>query len=177
MKPEEGKIMVKFRTPLRCNCNCVYCGLYNGISEEESRRSFDDVIGMLKFLDKRHVSGIKIIGGEPLLEFERLLSLIKACDRKGISFILTTNAVGMDSSKVEKLVNAGLKDIAISLDSPDRATHNRIRRNGKAFDSAVSAIHHISSRYPSVHVQVNTCLLYTSPSPRDLSTSRMPSSA
>ena len=27
------------------------------------------------------------------------------------------------------------------------------------------------------HVSVNTCLLYTSPSPRDLSTSRMPSSA
>ena len=27
------------------------------------------------------------------------------------------------------------------------------------------------------HVQVEDCLLYTSPSPRDLSTSRMPSSA
>ena len=30
---------------------------------------------------------------------------------------------------------------------------------------------------PDVKVQLNTCLLYTSPSPRDLSTSRMPSSA
>ena len=30
---------------------------------------------------------------------------------------------------------------------------------------------------PSVRVMVLTCLLYTSPSPRDLSTSRMPSSA
>ena len=28
-----------------------------------------------------------------------------------------------------------------------------------------------------VHRQIYTCLLYTSPSPRDLSTSRMPSSA
>ena len=29
----------------------------------------------------------------------------------------------------------------------------------------------------STLVNINTCLLYTSPSPRDLSTSRMPSSA
>ena len=32
-------------------------------------------------------------------------------------------------------------------------------------------------RLPAQNVPVNTCLLYTSPSPRDLSTSRMPSSA
>ena len=31
--------------------------------------------------------------------------------------------------------------------------------------------------YTSPHLQSYTCLLYTSPSPRDLSTSRMPSSA
>ena len=30
---------------------------------------------------------------------------------------------------------------------------------------------------PKTKVHINICLLYTSPSPRDLSTSRMPSSA
>ena len=30
---------------------------------------------------------------------------------------------------------------------------------------------------PRLHLAIHTCLLYTSPSPRDLSTSRMPSSA
>ena len=32
-------------------------------------------------------------------------------------------------------------------------------------------------RYENQHAEIYTCLLYTSPSPRDLSTSRMPSSA
>ena len=32
-------------------------------------------------------------------------------------------------------------------------------------------------KYDSVHGRFGNCLLYTSPSPRDLSTSRMPSSA
>ena len=33
------------------------------------------------------------------------------------------------------------------------------------------------SKHQKVNLIINSCLLYTSPSPRDLSTSRMPSSA
>ena len=36
---------------------------------------------------------------------------------------------------------------------------------------------HITNNYEELPVIVMTCLLYTSPSPRDVSTSRMPSSA
>ena len=35
----------------------------------------------------------------------------------------------------------------------------------------------VRDQLPNLRLQVNACLLYTSPSPRDLSTSRMPSSA
>ena len=38
-------------------------------------------------------------------------------------------------------------------------------------------IHNIDSRQIYKSMDIGTCLLYTSPSPRDLSTSRMPSSA
>ena len=40
--------------------------------------------------------------------------------------------------------------------------------------SVVCALFGLSAKHPT---QLNACLLYTSPSPRDLSTSRMPSSA
>ena len=43
-------------------------------------------------------------------------------------------------------------------------------------DSAALAIY-LNRLYPNLDVEYYTCLLYTSPSPRDLSTSRMPSSA
>ena len=36
---------------------------------------------------------------------------------------------------------------------------------------------HITKKYPHLKVWVNDCLLYTSPSPRDRTRSRMPSSA
>ena len=43
--------------------------------------------------------------------------------------------------------------------------------------AAWAAAHFLASRYFREHQQPLVCLLYTSPSPRDLSTSRMPSSA
>ena len=46
------------------------------------------------------------------------------------------------------------------------------------FDSHTSSLEEVSRKIFSAHFgQLSICLLYTSPSPRDLSTSRMPSSA
>ena len=67
-------------------------------------------------------------------------------------------------------------------------THNRIIVLGNGGSNSVAS--HISQDYmkfhnkkvsilsdPSMITMLTNCLLYTSPSPRDLSTSRMPSSA
>ena len=40
-----------------------------------------------------------------------------------------------------------------------------------------SVINEMTNVYTNMNANVHSCLLYTSPSPRDLSTSRMPSSA
>ena len=45
------------------------------------------------------------------------------------------------------------------------------------FGIAVLALSWRMDRLEAQHINPYTCLLYTSPSPRDLSTSRMPSSA
>ena len=60
------------------------------------------------------------------------------------------------------LLNAGDKILGMSLSEGGHLTHGTsVNFSGKLFDAA----------------QYGVCLLYTSPSPRDLSTSRMPSSA
>ena len=55
--------------------------------------------------------------------------------------------------------------------------HDRVRYQGEAV-ALVAADHPETARRAAALVEVDyDCLLYTSPSPRDLSTSRMPSSA
>ena len=44
-------------------------------------------------------------------------------------------------------------------------------------NKAIEALQSISKKYPSINFENLGCLLYTSPSPRDNTTSRMPSSA
>ena len=67
----------------------------------------------------------------------------------------------------------------------DRITHYIIKRKGKQMRpmfvflcaKLFNNINDSTYRAASLIELLHTCLLYTSPSPRDLSTSRMPSSA
>ena len=56
--------------------------------------------------------------------------------------------------------------VELIMSSPDPSTHKRIGRSVRNFDSTVWD-----------REKQNACLLYTSPSPRDATLSRMPSSA
>ena len=73
-------------------------------------------------------------------------------------------------------------DRVVSGNSDDAFTAGRIEMNlreSKNFGLFTKNQHlaYIGSRFRSVLQMPSCCLLYTSPSPRDLSTSRMPSSA
>ena len=57
---------------------------------------------------------------------------------------------------------------------PNQILGARRRRQKKKNLTATSSVHHARKMFSQ---QSKSCLLYTSPSPRDLSTSRMPSSA
>ena len=54
---------------------------------------------------------------------------------------------------------------------------NALANVGQAKHFAMEALEVFWRKSPEMANRIQTCLLYTSPSPRDLSTSRMPSSA
>ena len=70
-----------------------------------------------------------------------------------------------NGGKVGKVENWGLKTLSY-----------RIKKNRKAYYTLVN-IDAPAAAVVEMERQMRFCLLYTSPSPRDLSTSRMPSSA
>ena len=69
--------------------------------------------------------------------------------------------VSRNINQIERL-NQGIAGNNIAAESPLTGSF-----------SSVTGIDHVGA----IHERVLSCLLYTSPSPRDLSTSRMPSSA
>ena len=107
--------------------------------------------------------------------------------------IIGTSNKDLNEAMIQVLQNKGLKQamVVTSKDGIDElsitdVTHVHELRNNQITTYDIDPREFGLSIYPLKDIQVNTseeaylygvCLLYTSPSPRDLSTSRMPSSA
>ena len=105
------------------------------------------------------------VGGEHLNN----LGIRSIYDLKDITYLGFTSVllnIFKIKKKISKTVDEILKfdpDILLSVDSPDFTL--RVADRVKKLNNKITTVHYVA------------CLLYTSPSPRDLSTSRMPSSA
>ena len=76
-----------------------------------------------------------------------------------------------------KLKNSSGRDVfSVSMES---GIVNQIEHLGRSFAASDTVNYNLGRRFDLVYTKspLKACLLYTSPSPRDLSTSRMPSSA
>ena len=100
-----------------------------------------------------------------------------AVGRKGtLEKTITTKAA---AELAARLRNSGRYTVIITRTRDNYVDHDdrlRIARTGQA-DLFISIHADSTSNKHARGASVYTCLLYTSPSPRDLSTSRMPSSA
>ena len=85
--------------------------------------------------------------------------------------------MGVDASITETLRNGGnLEDS--KLQTLKETTLSIIRNRGRISEQELSSFYAAGySEQQVLEIILGVCLLYTSPSPRDLSTSRMPSSA
>ena len=112
----------------RCNFRCQYCMPEKPFSwvPKENLLSYEDLFKFIKVSNDEGITKVRITGGEPLLR-EGLDQFIKMIyDYKNdLDLALTTN--GFLLPKVaQKLKDAGLKRINISLDSMTAATAAKI---------------------------------------------------
>ena len=138
--------IVTFEITHRCNLRCRTCwlwgtsGKYSG--DEESQRikemSPEEVT---RFIDS--VSSFRpyflITGGEPLLH-PNIGEVIQHASSRGLIVGLITNGMSAAVETITKVVDAGLSFMTISVDSPDKDTHNLIRNNKNSFDNCLNTL-------------------------------------
>ena len=135
----------------RCNLRCTYCMPEEGIKyvAKKALLSYEELERLLEILGGMGIRKVRITGGEPFVRKDMPLFMERITKIKGIEQLhLTTNGT-IGDNLAPFLKKIGVKSVNLSLDSLD----------------------------PQRFFEITSCLLYTSPSPRDLSTSRMPSSA
>ena len=131
----------------RCNYRCIYCRpeeQFEFIPHEEILR-YEEIVEIIEEAVNLGITKVRITGGEPLARKGVVGFIKKLREIKKLEDIsLTTNGFFL-SEYAEKLKDAGLNRVNISLDSLQEEKYKRITRGGslekalKGIDSALKA--------------------------------------
>lgn len=130
----------------RCNFRCTYCmpseifGPDYPFLRKKDWLTFDEIERVVKAFVQLGVSRIRLTGGEPLLRpgLQDLISRIRGIE--GVQDLaLTTNGTRL-LDMAEKLLQAGLARITVSLDSLDPAVMEKISGTKASVEKIVCGI-------------------------------------
>ena len=148
-------LYVKIKVNYGCNLKCEMCNHWRETREAPvSMERFKAIISELADLgtQKLHISG-----GEPMLR-PQIPDLVKHAAGLGIRVTMTTNGTLVDKVKAKRLVEAGLRGVNISIDSPLRKMHEKIRGVEGSFKQTTRAVA-LFNRYAhkgKITVRINT---------------------
>jgi MoaA/NifB/PqqE/SkfB family radical SAM enzyme len=132
----------------RCNLDCGYCNEYDDVSKpvplEEMERRLDTLAGM-------GTSVITISGGEPLMHPD-LDEIIRHIRKRGMIAGLITNGFFLNKERIERLNDAGLEHLQISIDNaaPDEMS----KKSLKTLDGRLEML----SEWAEFQVNINSVL-------------------
>jgi radical SAM protein with 4Fe4S-binding SPASM domain len=111
-----------------CNMKCKYCSVrkIHNQSEQLTTASIKKIID--KLVDWG-VFQIGLTGGEPTIRKD-IVELVKYTSDKEVACNLTTNGWDVPESLIDKLIEAGLTQVQLSLDSHIKEEHERYRGKG-----------------------------------------------
>jgi MoaA/NifB/PqqE/SkfB family radical SAM enzyme len=113
-------ILVHIIPNRRCNLACTYCNEFDDFSKPVP---LDEMKSRLDILAGMGTSVITISGGEPLMHPE-IDQIIQHIRRRGMIAGMITNGFLLDPKTIEKLNEAGLEHLQISIDNavPDEVS-------------------------------------------------------
>ncbi len=144
---------------LRCNLSCRHCGSDCRVDPGVEDMPLAD---FLKVLDEEvtpHVIPEEVLiifsGGEVLVRPD-LEEAGREVSKRGYPWGMVTNGLALTEEKLDRLVDAGLRCVSVSLDGFERE-HNYIRGNPRSYDKALDAVRMVA-RHPNLSYDVITCV-------------------
>src|SRR5512134_3544916 len=130
-------LYVKIKVNYGCNLKCEMCKHWRETREPPiSMERFKEVVIELGELGCKK---IHFSGGEPMLR-PQLPELVEHATQLGMRVTMTTNGTLIDKVKAKRLVEAGLRGVNISIDSPLRKMHEKIRGVEGSFKQTAKAV-------------------------------------
>ena len=135
-----------------CNLRCIHCRATatelmspTDLPTEKAKAIIDQIAAFASPI-------LVLSGGEPLYRKD-IFELAGYATSKELRVALATNGTLVDRNIAQKIVNAGVKRVSISLDGADAKTHDSFRGIPGAFDNAVQGLKNL--RALGMGVQIN----------------------
>jgi MoaA/NifB/PqqE/SkfB family radical SAM enzyme len=122
-----------------CQADCAHCSAARHRNGDRPELSTEELKSLIRQTEALGVINIVFTGGEPLLRRD-IYELISWVNKDEAMVMLFTNGLLLNEGNARRLKEAGLFSLNVSLDSPDPATHNRLRRVERCWERAVAGI-------------------------------------
>ena len=133
--------VVAWNLTRRCNLACAHCYISAGswhaaageVDTTTCTRILDELLGV-------NPSPVLILsGGEPLLRTD-LETLAERAARAGATVVVGTNGTRLTDARIGSLTSAGVKGVAVSIDSLDERYHDRFRHGEGSLGETLAAV-------------------------------------
>lgn len=148
-QPSEGYVphVVAWNLTKRCNLECAHCYISAGswhlaseeLSTDECFRVLDEI------LDVNPRPMLILTGGEPLVR-DDLEAIAERASSRGATVVVGTNGTGLTGERIDSLMAAGVKGVAVSIDSLRSEYHDRFRHGGGALADTMAAVARCADR-------------------------------
>ena len=133
--------VVAWNLTQRCNLACAHCyiaaGPWHGaggeLSTEECRRIAEEILAI------NPAPLFVLSGGEPLLR-DDLEEIAAHASRRGATVVVGTNGTRLTEERIASLMAAGVRGVALSVDSLDERYHDRFRHGDGALADTLAAV-------------------------------------
>ncbi len=145
LMPFPSPLAMTFAITYDCQCKCVHCSAGKHLRKNQKYLSTEEAKKLIDEAQKLGVTIIAFTGGEPLLR-EDLFELISYVDDKKAMPVMFTNGEFLTEENVEKLADAGLYSVFLSIDSPNPEEHDSLRGKSGLFEVAIEGLMRAKSK-------------------------------
>lgn len=124
-----------------CNLSCSYC--YNRERDRKITMSEDDVHLIFSQLASNGIMRVHLAGGEPFISKEGITDYVNTAKTYGIGCSVNCNGTFLDKEICEKVFDAGIKTLTISVDGYNESENDFFRGKGnfvRAMNGTIIAV-------------------------------------
>ena len=138
-----------------CNLRCIHCRATATELMSPADLPTDKALDIISQIADFGNPILVLSGGEPLYRHD-IFQLAEYATSRGLRVALATNGTLVTKDVAQKIKQAGIKRVSISLDGSDAHTHDSFRGIPGAFDAAVYGMRNLQAL--GVSVQINTTI-------------------